>query len=76
MREQLIKEIKSAIIENLWYDIQLVVRAMFTTLVYLYELDELEQKKFLAEIYSDGVIYDLDILCDEFIEFMTKDIKK
>lgn len=76
MKEQLLKELKTTIVENLWDDKNLIIRAMFTTLVYLEDMFIGDAEPILKNLYEVGAIEDLDISYKEFKTFMLEDIKK
>lgn len=76
MKEQLLKELKTTIVENLWDDKNLIIRAMFTTLIYTEDMYVGDAEPILKELYEDGAIEDLDISYTEFKTFMLEDIKK
>lgn len=76
MKKELIEELRSSVIEYSWEDKNLIIRALFTTLVYMEDMFIGDATKILLDLYKVGAIEDLDISYEEFEKFMLEDIKK
>jgi hypothetical protein len=76
MKEELLKELKRAIIENYWEDKNLIIRSLFTTLVYVEDIHVDDAEPILKDLYDVGEIKELDISFREFKYFMLQDIEK
>lgn len=76
MKEELLKELKRTIIENYWEDKNLIIKSLFTTLVYIEDMHVDDAVIVLKDLYDVGEIKELDISFNEFKYFMLQDIEK
>ncbi|HBJ1650371.1 TPA: hypothetical protein LA460_000275 [Clostridium botulinum] len=76
MKDELLKKINDTIICDGWDCGNLLIRAMFTTLIYIENMFIEDAVNILKELYDYGDIEDCDISFEEFKEFMLHDINK